>query len=74
MKDPEMEKSLLGWYREYHDQNQQLVTAKLIKQKALELTKCKNFIASKGWLEKFRRQHNIELIREATVRKLTKQF
>lgn len=69
LKDPEMEKKLYEWYKEYHDRNQKIVTAKLIKQKALELTKCKDFIASKGWLEKFRKQHNLDIIRETTARK-----
>lgn len=70
LKDPEMEKKLYEWYKEYHDRNQKIVTAKLIKQKALELTKCKDFIASKGWLEKFRKQHNLDIIRETTARKI----
>jgi len=70
LKDPEMEHKLYEWYKEYHDRNQKIVTAKLIKQKALEFTKCKDFIASKGWLEKFRKQHNLEIIRETTARKL----
>jgi transposase-like protein len=69
LKDPDMEKKLYEWYKEYHDRNQKIVTAKLIKQKALELTKCKDFIASKGWLEKFRKQHNLDIIRETTARK-----
>ena len=70
LKDPEMEKKLYDWYREYHDRSQKIVTAKLVKQKALEFTKCKDFIASKGWLEKFRKQHNLDIIRETTARKL----
>ena len=70
LKDPEMEMKLYDWYKEYHDRNQKIVTAKLIKTKALELTKCKDFIASKGWLEKFRKQHNLDIIRETTARKI----
>ena len=70
LKDPEMEKKLYDWYKEYHDRSQKIVTAKLVKQKALEFTKCKDFIASKGWLEKFRKQHNLDIIRETTARKI----
>jgi len=70
LKDPEMEWKLYDWYKEYHDRNQKIVTAKLIKQKALEFTHCKDFIASKGWLEKFRKQYNIDIIRENTARKI----
>ena len=43
LKDPEMEKKVYDWYKEHHDRNEKIVTAKLIKTKALELTKCKDF-------------------------------
>ena len=74
LKDPEMERNLLAWYRNYHEISHRSVTAKLMKQKALELTKCKDFIASKGWLEKFRKQYKINLIRETTANKLEKEL
>ena len=70
LKDPEMETKLYDWYKEYHDKSQKIVTTKLVKQKALEFTKCKDFIASKGWLEKFRKQHNLDIIRETTAKRL----
>ena len=67
LKDPEMERKLLVWYQNHHEINRNIVTAKLMRQKALELTKCKDFIASKGWLNKFKRQYNIKLIRESDI-------
>lgn len=70
LKDPEMEKKLYEWYKQYYEKNKMIVTARLIKEKALEFTKCRDFIASKGWLEKFRKQYKIHLTRESSARKL----
>jgi hypothetical protein len=58
-----METKLYNWYTEYHIVNKYCVTSKMIKQKALEFTKFRDFIASKGWLEKFKRKHNLVLTR-----------
>lgn len=63
IRDPDMEIKLYNWYNEYHIINKNPVTSKMIKQKALEFTKFRDFIASKGWLEKFKRKHHLELTR-----------
>ena len=48
-----MEVELHKWYLQ-QTRNKQLVTAKAIKLKALELSSNQDFIASKGWLDKFK--------------------
>ena len=58
-----MEKTLFNWYEDLKKKNVP-VTPKMIKKKALEITKFKDFIASKGWLEKFKRKYKLELSRE----------
>jgi hypothetical protein len=60
IKDPNMEEKLCEWYKDIK-MNKKHVTAKMIKQKALEFSTCKNFIASKGWLEKFKKKYGIEI-------------
>lgn len=59
-----MEKILYNWYEDLKEKNIP-VTPKMIKKKALEITKFKDFIASKGWLEKFKRKFKLELSRES---------
>ena len=55
-----MEQKLYNWYLEVKKANL-IVTAKMVKNKAIELTSCPDFIASKGWLDKFKIRHNLEL-------------
>jgi hypothetical protein len=64
-----MESKLYEWYRDYHDKEGKIVTARLIKKKALEFRTCNDFIASKGWLEKFKKKYRLEIIRESNVTK-----
>ena len=52
-KDPEMEKRLYHWYLKKSEGGVP-VTAKMVKDKAIKLTTCPDFIASKGWLDKFK--------------------
>jgi hypothetical protein len=63
IRDPEMETNLYNWYEEYHVIKNNPVTSKMIKQKALEFTKYRDFIASKGWLEKFKKKYHLDLTR-----------
>lgn len=42
-----------------------LVTAKMIKEKAIKLTTCKDFIASKGWLDKFKIRYRLDISKES---------
>jgi hypothetical protein len=60
-----MERKLFFWYNDLHKSKNIPVTAKMIKQKALELTRFRDFIASKGWLEKFKKKYNLELSRSS---------
>ena len=58
-----MEKLLYNWYLDTKEQGY-AITARMIKQKAIELTKCKDFIASKGWLDKFKVRYNLDIVKE----------
>lgn len=62
-KDPSMEKDLYQWYLDMKDKGVQL-TARAVKNKAIELTKCGDFIASKGWLDKFKVRYNLDIVKE----------
>lgn len=66
IRDPDMEKKLYSWYTQLKSNNTP-VTPKMIKNKALAITKFSDFIASKGWLEKFKRKFNLELSRENKI-------
>jgi hypothetical protein len=63
-KDPLMEKNLYSWYIDMKTRGE-VVTAKMIKDKAIELTNCDDFIASKGWLDKFKVRFNLEISKES---------
>ena len=54
-----MEEELYKWYVEYHINKKQTVTSSLIKKKALEFKTNKDFHASKGWLEKFKKKYEL---------------
>ncbi len=58
-----METILFSWYNELRNVKNIAVTAKMVKLKALEITKFNDFIASKGWLEKFKKKYKLELNR-----------
>jgi hypothetical protein len=56
-----MVKQLMDWYTATSKQKGRIITTKEFKRKALEFSKDSTFRASKGWLQKFRRRHNIKL-------------
>jgi hypothetical protein len=56
-----MVKQLLDWYKKTSKEKGRVITTREFKDKALKLSKDPNFRASKGWLQKFRRRHNIKL-------------
>ena len=60
-KNPEMEAKLVDWYNNIVKKGI-YVTAKMIRDKAVEISKDKDFLASKGWLEKFKRKFNIKIV------------
>jgi hypothetical protein len=37
----------------------------MVKNKAFELRKYKDFIASKGWLDKFKVRYNLDIVKES---------
>ncbi len=41
----------------------------MLKNKAMELSKYGDFIASKGWVEKFRQRYGVEIMKEQKGRK-----
>ena len=55
-----MVKKLLDWYYNVTKSKGRKITTREFKEKALKLSKDPNFRASKGWLQKFRRRHNIK--------------
>ena len=56
-----MVKKLMDWYKVTSKEKGRKITTKEFKRKALEFSKDETFRASKGWLQKFRRRHNIKL-------------
>lgn len=64
-KDPEMEKDLYKWYLENKREDRQ-ITARMVKERAIELTTCPDFIASKGWLDKFKIRYNLDIAKETS--------
>ena len=60
-RNPEMEYKLVEWYKEEINQNIN-VSAKMIRDKAVEISDDKDFLASKGWLEKFKKKFNIRIV------------
>jgi hypothetical protein len=66
-----MEIKLYEWYKKFHDVQKKPVTAKMIKNKALEFSKYEEdeFGASKGWLEKFKKKFKLEIIKESDLHK-----
>ena len=59
-RNPEMEDKLVEWYREEINGGAN-VSAKMIRDKAVEISGDKDFLASKGWLEKFKKKFGIRI-------------
>ena len=60
-KNPQMEEKLVQWYNDMVKKGF-CITAKMIREKAVEISDDKDFLASKGWLEKFKRKFNIHIM------------
>jgi len=56
-----MVKQLMDWYKITSKEKGRIITTREFKNQALNFSKDPNFRASKGWLQKFRRRHNIKL-------------
>jgi hypothetical protein len=63
-----MEKKLYEWYIDMKNIKKLPITAKMMKNKALEYTKLRDFNASKGWLEKLRKKYKLELSRSSKLK------
>ena len=63
-----MEEQLVQWYNEIIKKNLN-VTAKMIRDKAVEISNDKDFLASKGWLEKFKKKNGIQIFNNKRSRK-----
>jgi hypothetical protein len=60
VKDPELERKVLEWYNQRISMGKTPTPKEFVK-KALKTTTNRDFLASKGWLEKFRKKHNLIL-------------
>ena len=67
-KNPKMEEELVQWYNEMIKKNIN-ITAKMIRDKAVQISNDKDFLASKGWLEKFKKKNGIQIINGKKFRK-----
>ena len=67
VRDKKMEIQLYSWYLDYHIKNKNPVSSKDIKAKAKEFSTEKCFLASKGWLEKFKNRNKLKLTRAKRV-------
>ena len=56
-----MIKKLLDWCCDAIKTKDRKIKTREFKEKALQFSKDPTFRASKGWLQKFRRRHNIKL-------------
>lgn len=65
-----MEENLYKWYHNEHIIKKKSVTSKDIKRKAKEFCSVENFNASKGWLEKYKKKYNLELVRAKRTTKV----
>lgn len=61
--DPQMEVKVYDWYRKLEVEGIK-PTVSEIKRKAIEYCTIKTFIASNGWLNKFKHKFNVSVLRE----------
>ena len=63
VKEPLMEKKIFDWYWELHVFKSLLVTSRMVKSKALELSKLDDFSASNGWYNKYKKKYHLNISR-----------
>lgn len=73
--DPTMESKLLSWIEETSYESSSFPCRAQIKQKAKNLSAVGDFLASKGWCDKFfkRNQDKLEMIKKASAQRLAQQ-
>ena len=64
--DPMMEMKLYEWYKNKTSQGERL-TSSIFKSKAIELSSVPEFLASKGWLDKFKKRYKIKLYKDTNT-------
>ena len=57
-----MELLLMQWYSQKHDKLGEAIKVNEFKEQAKKFASNQSFLASKGWLEKFRKRNSISLI------------
>ena len=67
-KEPELEEKICHWINQMKLKGM-LPTSNQTREKALQLSKDKKFIASKGWLEKFKKKFDITLAKKKDLKK-----
>jgi len=60
IKSPELEAKLLDWYTKELNQGNSVTRIQMLN-KAKVFSQNTNFLASTGWLEKFKRKYNLKL-------------
>ena len=68
-KEPELEEKIVHWINQLKLKGM-LPTSNQTREKALQLSKDKKFIASKGWLEKFKKKFDITLAKKKDLKKI----
>lgn len=70
-----MESDLCEWYKKMVQKGIQ-VTNSMLKEQARKLSRCPEFLASKGWLDKYKQRHNVKVVKESKseYRKLMKSI
>lgn len=58
-----MERALYKWYKSEMKDGRQ-VTARKVKDMAIKMSTCGDFIASKGWLDKFKVRYRLDIHKE----------
>ncbi len=59
-----MERALYKWYKN-EVKSGRTVTARKVKEMAIKMSSCGDFIASKGWLDKFKVRYQLEISKES---------
>ena len=58
-----MERALYKWYKNETKEGR-TVTARKVKDMAIKMSTCGDFIASKGWLDKFKVRYRLDIHKE----------
>jgi hypothetical protein len=68
-----MEENLQKWIMDTIKIGKKPITANMVKEKALFYSNCPDFNASKGWLVKFRKKFDFEIVTEKELKRINKE-